>query len=172
MKRNAHGVLLCASAIAFMVLPAWAHGSDETQIANASQLKLGPVPNAPACVTAASEHGDPSKGASTMLLKFTSGCTVPMHWHTPNEEVMMVSGSAKLQLPDGTTLMLEKGGFARLPAKHPHQFACVTACTTFLVSDGVFDVHYVDNNGNEIPAEQALSTTKPSAKIPGKKKGM
>ena len=169
MRQRSCLLLLCA--VALMALPACAHGQD-TQIATVSQVKLGPVPNAPACVTAAPEHGDPSKGASTMLVKFTSGCTVPMHWHTPNEEVMMVSGSAKLQMQDGTTSTLEKGGFARLPAKHLHQFTCVAACTTFLVSDGVFDVHYVDKSGNEVPMEQALASTKTSAKNPGKRKGM
>jgi quercetin dioxygenase-like cupin family protein len=172
MKRNAQRSLLCAVVVALVALAACAR-DEETQIANATQVKLAPVPNAPACVTAAPEHGDPSKGASTMLVKFTSGCTVPMHWHTPNEEVMMVSGSAKLQMQDGATSTLDKGGFARLPAKHPHQFTCITACTTFLVSDGVFDVHYVDRSGNEISADQALASTKPSAKVShNKKKGM
>lgn len=171
MKRNTQWFLLAAVATAILVLPAWPQ-ADETHSANASQMKFGPVPNSPACLTAAPEHGDPSKGPSTLLLRFSSGCAVPMHWHTPTEEVLMVSGSAKMQTQDGKVSMLERGGFVHVPAKHPHQFTCVTACTAFLVSDGVFDIHYIDKSGKEIPAEQALGATKAPAKAPAKGKGM
>ena len=164
MKRNTQWFLLVAVAAVILALPAWAQGGDETHIANSSQLKFGPGPSLPSCLTMAPEHGDPSKGAFTLLLKFTSGCTVPMHWHTSAEELMLVSGSGKMQMQDGKTSPVDRGGFVYIPSKHSHAFTCVTACTAFLSGDGAFDIHYVDKSGNEIPAEQALSATKPAAK--------
>jgi quercetin dioxygenase-like cupin family protein len=170
MKRHARRFVLFAVALGLAALPAWAQGSDETHIANTSELKFGPIPNLPPCLTMAPEHGDPSKGAFTLLLKFTSGCNVPMHWHTATEELMLVSGSGKMQMQDGKSSTIERGGFVHIPSKHPHQFTCVTACTAFLASDAAFDIHYVDKSGTEIPPEQALSTTKP--KPAAKKKSM
>jgi quercetin dioxygenase-like cupin family protein len=170
MKRNTQWFLLVAVAAVILALPAWAQGGDETHIANSSQLKFGSAPYLPSCLTMAVEHGDPSKGAFTLLLKFTSGCRVPMHWHTSAEELMLVSGSGKMQMQDGTSSTVDRGGFVHIPPKHPHAFTCATACTAFLSGDAAFDIHYVDKSGNEIPAEQALSTAKP--KPAAKKKAM
>ncbi|HXP47122.1 MAG TPA: cupin domain-containing protein [Terriglobales bacterium] len=161
MKRYACRFVLLVAAVGLVALCAWAQGADETHIANSGQLKFGPGPNLPSCLTMAVEHGDPSKGAFTLLLKFTSGCRVPMHWHTSAEELILVSGSGKMQMQDGTSSTVDRGGFAYIPSKHPHAFTCATACTAFLSGDAAFDIHYVDKSGNEIPAEQALSVSKP-----------
>jgi len=170
MKRNTCRFVLLVAAVGLVALCAWAQGGDETHVANSGQLKFGPGPNLPSCLTMAVEHGDPSKGAFTLLLKFTSGCRVPMHWHTSAEELMLVSGSGKMQMQDGTSSPVDRGGFAYIPPKHPHAFTCATACTAFLSGDAAFDIHYVDKSGNEIPAEQALSAAKP--KPAAKKKAM
>ena len=70
---------------------------------------------------------------------------------------MMVSGVGRVEMKGQTAVTLRSGGFAYAPAKHVHQFACVSRpCSFFLRSDGPFDIHYVDQNGNEIPPEQAL----------------
>jgi quercetin dioxygenase-like cupin family protein len=168
MKRNTCRFVLLVAAVGLVALCAWAQGGDETHIANSGQLKFSGAPYLPSCLTMAAEHGDPSKGAFTLLLKFTSGCSVPMHWHTAAEELMLVSGSGKMQMRDGTTSTVDRGGFVYIPPKHQHAFTCATACTAFLSGNGAFDIHYVDKSGNEIPAEQALSMSKPK---PAAKKG-
>jgi len=169
MKRNICRFVLLIAAVGLVALCAWAQGGDETHVANSGQLTFGSAPYLPSCLTMAPEHGDPSKGAFTLLLKFTSGCTVPMHWHTSAEELMLVSGSGKMQMQDGKTSLVDRGGFVYIPSKHPHAFTCATACTAFLSGDGVFDIHYVDKSGNEIPAEQALHTSRASANVRAKK---
>jgi quercetin dioxygenase-like cupin family protein len=160
MKRNFYRLLMIAIAATAVALSAWAQGAADAHVANPAQLKFGPGPSLPACLTMAPEHGDPGKGAFTLLLKFTSGCTVPMHWHTAPEELMLVSGSGKMQMQDGKSSSVQRGGFVYMPAKYPHAFTCETACTVFLSSNAAFDIHYVDKTGNEIPAEQALSAAK------------
>jgi quercetin dioxygenase-like cupin family protein len=126
-----------------------------------SENKFAPLPGLPACSTLAVESGDPSKGASVILLKGPAGCVIPWHWHTPTEQVMIVSGSAKVEMKDsGQTSSLGPGGYAMMPSKHVHQFTCTSACAAFVSSDAAFDIHYVDAKGSEIPPEAALSKKK------------
>ena len=102
------------------------------------------------------------KGAAVLLLKVKSGCVVPWHWHTANENLMMVSGKGKAEMPDGAHTM-DMGDYMYLAGKQIHQFTCISNCLVFDVIDDVFDIHYVDTDGKEIPVEQAL---KPMAKKP------
>jgi len=111
-------------------------------------------------VSMAVESGDPSKGPSVIVFKGTAGCKIPWHWHTPNEHVMIVSGSAKVEMKGGSSAILGAGGYAMMPSKHVHQFTCATACAAFVNSDAAFDIHYQDANGKEIPPEAALGKKK------------
>ncbi len=74
-----------------------AQAEDMGVLRKLSENKLAPMAGLPSCTTMAVESGDPSKGASVIVFKATSGCVIPWHMHTPNEHVMMVSGSAKLE---------------------------------------------------------------------------
>ena len=60
-------------------------------------------------------HGDPTKGASVILLKFAPGCSVPWHWHTANETLVMVSGTGSAQMKDGPPMAMKAGDYP-LPA--------------------------------------------------------
>jgi hypothetical protein len=66
-----------------------------------SENKLSPMAGLPSCITMAVESGDPSKGSSVIVFKGTSGCSISWHWHTPTERVMIVSGSAKVEMRGG-----------------------------------------------------------------------
>jgi len=132
--------------------------SSDTPIArNAAASKFQNVPNVPDCLTATVYQGDPAGTSSVLLIKGSRGCKAPWHFHSANEQVMMVSGNGRVQMKEGQTITLHAGGFAYAPAKHVHQFTCVSRpCSFFLRSDGPFDIHYVDQKGNEIPPAQAL----------------
>ncbi len=124
-------------------------------------------PGIPECAMGAVQKGDPSKGDAVLLLKAKPGCTIPWHWHTATESLMMISGSAKVEMKDGAPAVLRAGDFLDLPPKHVHQFTCLASCMLFDVSSGApFDVHYVDASGTEIPPDQAL---KAKAKAAAKK---
>ena len=127
---------------------------------NSPPTAFGKVPNVPDCLTAAPQQGDPAKGPNILLIKGTAGCKAPWHWHTPNEALMLVSGTGRMEMKDQKAVLLRAGGFAVAPSKHVHQFTCVAACQFFLYSDAAFDIHYVDPAGKEIPPEQAIGITK------------
>lgn len=150
------GAVLAASSAAL----AQNQPADAPIFRNVPDTKLAPMAGLPDCFTAAVERGDPSTEPSVFLIQGTAGCEVPWHWHSVIESVMMSSGTLRLEMKSGQPTMLRAGGYARLPMKHVHRGACTTRCTFFVVSDGPFDLHYVDEAGNEIPAEQALKTAK------------
>ena len=137
-----------------------ARADDMGVLRKLSENKLAPMAGLPSCVTMAVESGDPGKGASVIVFKGTAGCSIPWHWHTPTEQVMIVSGSAKLEMKGGSSATLGAGGYAMMPGKHVHQFMCASACTAFVHSDGAFDIHYVDANGKELTPDAALAKKK------------
>ena len=138
-----------------------AYADDMGVIKKMSDNKFAPMPGLPSCATLTVESGDPTKGASVILFKATPKCQFPWHWHTPTEQVMIVSGSAKVEMKDsGTTSVLGPGGFALMPSKHVHQFTCNSACSAFVSSDAPFDIHYVDASGGEITPDKALASKK------------
>jgi len=126
-------------------------------VKNLSEQKLEQRPGLPSCLTLAVVSGDPSKGASVIEARATSGCRVPWHWHSSNEHIMMVSGVGKVEMKDAKPVTVHSGAYAMLPAHHVHQFTCTTSCTIFLYADGIRDMHYVDASGTEIPATEALN---------------
>ena len=140
-----------------------AQAEDMGTVRKLSDNKLGPLPGMPSCIKMAVESGDPTKGGSVIVFRGTAGCQIPRHWHTPTEHVMMVSGSAKVEMMHGgstTATTIGPGGYAMMPSKHVHQFTCVSACLAFVSSDAAFDIHYVDEGGKEIAVEIALASKK------------
>jgi len=143
--------------------------SDEMTLAPMATSKFMNMPGLPTCMKIAVQRGDPSKGASTLLLKFTPGCVVPWHWHTAGEHLIVVSGSGKAEMKDGKPAVIKAGDYAYLPAKNIHQFTATTAVTMFDMPDGAFDIHYVDASGNEIQPDEALKAAKKNMGAPMKK---
>jgi quercetin dioxygenase-like cupin family protein len=168
---NGRNTCAVAFAVVTMILLSVALSVAQTDakavVKTAATSKFGGLPVLPSCATFAVEQGDPMKEASILLIKATSGCKVPWHWHTANEQLMFVSGSAKVEMKDAQPHALAKGDFVMLPGKHHHQFTCVSNCLFFNSVEGPFDIHYVDKNGQEITPVEALKT--PSKKAPAKK---
>lgn len=137
---------------------------DQAGAHNMPEMKFAPVARLPTCVQIAIESGDPAQGAFVALAKAKTGCAVPWHWHPGNEQLMIVEGSARVQMKDmAKPVALRAGGFAMMPSHHVHEFRCTQACTFFMVSDQKFDIHYVDPQGKEIPPDQALKPVNETA---------
>ncbi len=123
---------------------------------NMAEMKFATVPGLPTQTVGSVQSGDPAKGPFILLAKATAGSIVPWHWHTANERLMIVSGVADVEMKDGSPVRLQAGGFASLPAQHVHQFRCEQDCTFYIDSDGAFNIHYVNGQGTEISAAEAL----------------
>lgn len=163
MSPKRFAVLLTAFAAVLGLSNLSAQTSDDKVIvATAAAAKFGPAANAPDCFTISVERGDPSKGASVILAKFTPGCVAPFHWHTPSETVMIVSGALEIQMKGDKPLVAHRGDFAYMPPKHVHRATCTGAapCLVFLTSDAAFDIHWVDADGKEIALDAALKSAK------------
>lgn len=135
---------------------------DKAIVSPSASAKFGAIPNAPACFTVAVEKGDPSKGASVILAKFAPGCVAPWHWHTPVETVMVVSGSLEVGMKGDKTFVAHHGDFVDLPGHHIHRATCqgAAACLVFISSSAAFDIHWVDDAGQEIALDAALKAAK------------
>ena len=131
---------------------------------NVTEMQMLTFPGMPTCAAGAVQKGDPAQGPTFVYSRVATGCVFPWHWHTPNEHLMIVAGTAQLEMKGGQTVRLEAGGFAVMPSKHLHQFTCKKECTLFVYSDAAFDMHYVDTQGNEIPAVDALKAV---GEVPG-----
>ena len=129
---------------------------DMPAVVHASKLKFASIPGIPDCATGAPLRGDPSKGAFVLEVHSNAGCTIPTHWHSTNEEVAMISGSASVTMGKQSPQAMGSGAYVFLPAKAHHSFTCNVTCSFFLMVDGAFDIHYVDKSGKEISPDEAL----------------
>src|SRR6476660_594486 len=71
----------------------------------------------PDCLKVARENGDPDKGASTFLLAAPPGCVVPPHYHTAEEQLIVVRGNVLTGMDGMAEAKLGPGGFAMMPSK-------------------------------------------------------
>ena len=96
----------------------------------------------PACLKVARENGDPDKGPSTFLLQAPSGCVVPAHYHTAEEQLMVVQGNVSTGMAGMAEAVLGPGGFAMMPSKAMHWFTCKSeeTCLMFVTFDRTYDI--------------------------------
>jgi quercetin dioxygenase-like cupin family protein len=164
MKIRLVCAIACVLAVPYATLAADPASPATPVVKSLSEQKFDKFPGTPDCLTGSVLNGDPAKGPSLLLTKFAGGCTVPWHWHSSNEHVMMISGTGRLEMKDSKPTIVRGGAYAMLPAHHAHKFTCTASCVLYLYSDGVFDTHYIDANGAEISAEQALAKKSPDKK--------
>ena len=150
-------VLLGVAAV--VMTPALAQGKDagEPVAMSPQTLEFIEIPDMPKCASAAILRGDPRSGPAYVLLKLASGCRVPWHWHTANEDLVVISGRGMVAMKDGPPLQFAPGAYASLPAHHAHRASCTRTCLLFSSADGAFDIHYVDAKGEEISSKNALT---------------
>lgn len=134
-------------------------GMEGVYLARPAEADFKQVPMAPACNTIAPLRGDPAKEGSTLLVRMTSGCLVPFHWHHATEELVMLGGTAIAQMRGGKSVKLKAGSYSQLPKLHRHRFRCASKedCYIFVVADAPFDINYVDDNDQPLTTEEALA---------------
>ena len=144
IARNRFGVAVlaafCMTGIAALPAQAPSQGVArtlaETKIAQDDDVK---------CLVNALENGDPDKGASTWMLKAPAGCVVAKHFHTAEEQLMVVRGDVLTGMDGMAEKTLGPGGFAMMPSKAVHWFTCTAKaeCVMFVTFDRRYDITWV-----------------------------
>lgn len=133
------GLLLAG---AFAGTPVSAQEPALTLTAKDSQLKWGPCPPfLPKGCGIAVLHGDPAKDNADIFLRVPANSSIPRHWHTSAERMVLVSGELHVTYDGQKTTVLKRGTYAYGPAKLPHKGECKKAgpCVLFIAFESPVD---------------------------------
>lgn len=107
-----------------------------------AQLKWGPCPAfIPEGCQIAVLHGDPAKDNADIFFKVPANFTIPHHWHTSAERMVLVSGELHVTYDGHETITLKPGTYAYGPAKLPHKAFCAEGapCVLFIAFESPVD---------------------------------
>ena len=102
------------------------------------------------CLESSLESGNPQRGPSTYILRAPPKCIVPWHYHTAEEQLIVIRGSVLTEMDAMRSSMLGAGGFALMPSKKHHQFSCDSAseCLMVVSFDRPYDIFWVKEHGS------------------------
>lgn len=106
------------------------------------QLKWMPCPPfMPKGCALAVLHGDPAKDNVDVFFKVPGKSSIPMHWHTSAERMVLVAGELHVTYDGQKKTVLKRGTYAYGPAKHPHEGYCASAgpCVLFIAFESPLD---------------------------------
>jgi quercetin dioxygenase-like cupin family protein len=136
-------VALVASTFA---VPVSAQGAAADQpiarSADDAALVWGPCPDfMPAGCALTVLHGDPAGTNADVFFKVPAGSTLPVHWHTSAERMVLVAGELHVTFAGQQPAVLKPGAYAYGPAKRAHGGACVSAtpCILFIAFEAAVD---------------------------------
>ncbi|MEO7793469.1 MAG: DUF4437 domain-containing protein [Thermoanaerobaculia bacterium] len=107
----------------------------------ADQMKWVANPAATGVMTA-TVWGDPEKGAHGAFHKFTAGFSAPLHTHTANTKVVVLSGTMSMTGEDGKEMKFPAGSFYTQPDTFKHVTMCLAGsdCLVYLEADAKWDL--------------------------------
>jgi quercetin dioxygenase-like cupin family protein len=114
-------------------------------------LEWGPCPEfLPEGCAIAVLHGDPSQDNADIFFRVPAGSSVPRHWHTSPERMVLVSGELHVTYDGHDTIVLETGAYAYGPARLPHSASCVSEqpCVLAIAFESPVDAVAVEDAAN------------------------
>jgi quercetin dioxygenase-like cupin family protein len=111
----------------------------------AGDLKFEPLAGAPPGPTLAKLWGDPAKGAYGAIEKFPAGFSAPLHTHSADHKIVILSGTWIHGEEGKPEVRLGPGSYLFQPANQKHSTACDAAseCVFFIESNRKFDIKIV-----------------------------
>ena len=112
-----------------------------------SEVKF-PSGDGPDCLQFFLENGNLKTGSSTAIMKAAPKCVVPPHYHTAEEQLIIVKGNVSTGMEGMRDTVLGPGGFAMMPSKQPHWFTCTAQeeCLMFVTFDRPYDIVWLKPN--------------------------
>ena len=151
-NRSAHTaylVLVCGFLLLALTLSAQAPDSSPKPgiVRQLSEVKF-PSGDGPDCLQFFLENGDLKTGPSTAIMKAAPKCVVPPHYHTAEEQLIIVKGNVSTGMQGMQDTVLGPGGFAMMPSKRPHWFTCTAKeeCLMFVSFDRPYDIVWLKPN--------------------------
>jgi quercetin dioxygenase-like cupin family protein len=144
MTRTSSAILSLSAALLLLSVSARAKDAPAKTagavLTPASEMKWSDAPGM-AGVQMAVAQGDPSKGPSHFFIKFTPGFAAPLHHHTANHHVTVVSGTLVLNV-DGADHKLPAGSYFSFTGMKPHKTTCEAGaeCVLSIDARGKWDV--------------------------------
>jgi mannose-6-phosphate isomerase-like protein (cupin superfamily) len=118
-----------------------------TQRHDDPQLKWTPCPPIfPKGCEVAVLRGDPAKDRADIFLKTPANYTLPSHWHTSPEHMILVAGELHVTYEGQEPSLLKAGSYAYGPAKAKHEGRCANAgpCVLFISFESPIDAVLTD----------------------------
>ena len=105
-----------------------------------------PAGEGPDCLQFFLENGEMKTGPSTAIMKATPGCVIAPHYHTAEEQLIIVKGDVSTGMEGMKDTVLGPGGFAMMPSKAVHWFSCTKKeeCLMFVTFDRAYDIVWVN----------------------------
>jgi quercetin dioxygenase-like cupin family protein len=140
---RAHGrwVLALLAALPFAAWSETRHAV--TPLEDAPFVQDDDVP----CLMSALENGNPDTGPSTFLLKAPAGCRVAAHYHTAEEQLIVIRGRVLTGMKGMRSVTLTAGGIAVMPGKAIHWFSCSgkDPCLMVVTFSQKYDIVWVES---------------------------
>ena len=86
-------------------------------------------------------HGDPAKHNVDVFLRVPAKSTLPLHWHTSAERMVLVAGELQVTYDGQKPALMTPGTYAYGPPKRPHSAVCqsVVPCVLFIAFESPLD---------------------------------
>ena len=158
MDRSLQAGLRCSLSVLLGLVGSSAHAQAPSQeqaltwTADDPQLKWGPCPPfLPKGCGIAVLRGDPAKDNVDVFLKVPAKSTLPLHWHTSAERMILVAGELHVTYDGQKTAVLRAGTYAYGPAKRPHKGFCASAvpCVLFIAFESPLDAVAIESTAKE-----------------------
>ena len=127
-------------AVAIAPMEALGKGGGHATLTPASEMKWNDVEGFPG-VKIAALQGDPAKGAHHSMQKLPAGLNAPLHHHSPDHYVTVLTGTLVLTV-DGKETRLPPGSYFHFTGKKPHLTRCEAGADCMLFADvrGKWDI--------------------------------
>ena len=146
---TAYLFLMCGFLLVAVTLSAQAPNSGPKPgvVRQLSEVKFPPG-DGPDCLQFFLETGDLKTGPSTAIMKVAPKCVIPPHYHTAEEQLIIVKGDVSTGMQGMQDTVLGPGGFAMMPSKQPHWFTCTAKeeCLMFVTFDRAYDIVWLKPN--------------------------
>lgn len=145
-------VLVAAALLMQRAEAASQKGAKAFVVRTAADMKWEALPGAPPGPMLSTLWGDPTKGAYAAIEKFPAGFSAPLHTHSSDHKIVVISGTWIHGEEGKPEVRAGAGSYLFQPKNQRHSTACDAAseCVFYIESTGKFDLKIV---GGKAPAK-------------------